>query len=159
VNEAYISRIRVGQPARITLDAYPDTSFAGRVRLIVPTADRDRATVQVKVALTGRDARILPEMGARVDFLAPQERVASGAGTAGAAAPRFLVPAAAVRDDSGRTVVWVVQQGRLARRVVTAGPTSGGLREVRDGLLGGEVVVVGGVEHPQVGQRVTVQPR
>ena len=157
VNEAYISRIKVGQPARITLDAYPDTAFAGRVRLIVPTADRDRATVQVKVALVGRDARILPEMGARVDFLEPAAPAVRGAPAP--AAPRFLVPAAAVRDDSGRTVVWIVQQGRLVRREVTAGPTSGGMREVRVGLLGGEQVLVGGIDHPRPGLRVTVQSR
>ena len=69
VNEAYIGRVRHRQPARITLDAYPDTSFRGEVRQVVPTADRQRATVQVKVSILDRDPRILPEMGARVDFL------------------------------------------------------------------------------------------
>ena len=160
VNEAYISRIQVGQAARVTLDAYPDTAFAGRVRLIVPTADRDRATVQVKVAFVRIDPRMLPEMGARVDFLAPAEGAAHGvAGGGPAAAPRFLLPAAAVADDSGRTVVWVVEQGRLARREVTAGPTSGGMREVESGLLGGEQVLVGGVDHPRAGLKVTVPSR
>jgi len=72
VNEAYIARITNGQAARIILDAYPDTSFQGRVRQVVPTADRQRATVQVKVSITDRDPRILPEMGARVDFLEPE---------------------------------------------------------------------------------------
>ncbi|MGH7522571.1 MAG: efflux RND transporter periplasmic adaptor subunit, partial [Gemmatimonadales bacterium] len=67
VNEAYIARISGGQQARITLDAYPDTSFRGSVRQVVPTADRQRATVQVKVRIADRDPRILPEMGARVD--------------------------------------------------------------------------------------------
>ena len=68
VNEAYIAQIRGGQPARITLDAYPDTSFSGRVRQVVPTADRQKATVQVKVAILDHDSRILPEMGAKVLF-------------------------------------------------------------------------------------------
>ncbi|HKP49892.1 MAG TPA: efflux RND transporter periplasmic adaptor subunit, partial [Gemmatimonadales bacterium] len=77
VNEAYIARVTGGQPAKITLDAYPDTSFRGRVRQVVPTADRQRATVQVKVAIVDRDPRILPEMGARVDFL-DTTHVASG---------------------------------------------------------------------------------
>src|SRR5207249_2838560 len=67
VNEAYIARVRHVQPANITLDAYPDTSFRGRVRQVVPTADRQRATVQVKVSILDHDPRILPEMGARVD--------------------------------------------------------------------------------------------
>src|SRR5437667_405232 len=68
VNEAYIAQIRGGQSARITLDAYPDTSFRGVVRQVVPTADREKATVQVKVSILDHDARILPEMGAKVLF-------------------------------------------------------------------------------------------
>src|SRR5262249_56666259 len=72
VNEAYIARVRNGQAARITLDAYPDTSFTGQVRQVVPTADRAKATVQVKVSILDRDPRILPEMGAKVVF-APAE--------------------------------------------------------------------------------------
>ncbi|MEO6462128.1 MAG: efflux RND transporter periplasmic adaptor subunit, partial [Candidatus Eisenbacteria bacterium] len=69
VNEAYIARVTNGQGARITLDAYPDTSFAGAVRQVVPTADRQKATVLVKVGISDKDPRILPEMGARVDFV------------------------------------------------------------------------------------------
>lgn len=153
VNEAYIARIRSGQPARITLDAYPDTSFRGSVRQVVPTADRQRATVQVKVAILERDPRILPEMGARVDFLEPETRPAAGAAEAGAA-PRIRVPVAAVRTDGGRTVVWLVRDGRLTAREVEAGPSSGGYREVRRGLSGGEVLLVGGLETPSEGARV-----
>src|SRR5439155_1609947 len=81
VNEAYIARVHHGQPAKITLDAYPDTSFGGQVRQVVPTADRQRATVQVKVSILDHDPRILPEMGARVDFLEP-ERPAAARGAA-----------------------------------------------------------------------------
>ena len=86
VNEAYIARVHHGQPARITLDAYPDTGFRGEVRQVVPTADRQRATVQVKVTILDRDPRILPEMGARVDFLA-DEPDSRGDSAATAAAP------------------------------------------------------------------------
>jgi RND family efflux transporter MFP subunit len=82
VNEAYIGRIASGRPAHITLDAYPDTSFRGSVRQVVPTADRQRATVQVKVAIDERDPRILPEMGAKVDFLEPETPRAAGAAPA-----------------------------------------------------------------------------
>ena len=154
VNEAYISGIRAGEPARITLDAYPDTTFRGSVRLVVPTADRQKATVQVKVSILDHDPRILPEMGARVEFLA--------GGRAGAAAattrPRVSVPADAVHTDGAETVVWVVANGRLERRVVDAGPMSGGMREVRSGLSGGETLLVSGVERPTSGMRVTVKP-
>jgi RND family efflux transporter MFP subunit len=152
VNEAYIARVRRGQAARITLDAYPDTSFRGAVRQVVPTADRQRATVQVKVSILERDGRILPEMGARVDFLEPDTARAD----APAATPVVRVPVAAVRDEAGQAVVWIVRQGRLVRREVTAGPASGGFREVRSGLSGGEQLLVGGVEAPEDGMRVKV---
>jgi RND family efflux transporter MFP subunit len=151
VNEAYIARVKNGQAARITLDAYSDTSFRGHVRQVVPTADRQRATVQVKVAITDRDPRILPEMGARVDFLEPE---APRQAAATPSAPRIRVPASAVRDAAGRPVVWLVRDGRLEQRQVEAGPVSGGFREIRSGLSGGEMLLVGGVETPQQGMRV-----
>ena len=153
VNEAYIARVTHGQPTRIALDAYPDTSFRGEVRQVVPTADRVRATVQVKVSILERDPRILPEMGARVDFV---ERVAPGDSGRTAAAPRIRVPAAAVRTAGGQTLVWLVRQGRLESRAVQAGPVSAGFREIRTGLAGGELVLVGGVDAPQAGMRVKV---
>src|SRR2546421_7960634 len=153
VNEAYIARVHHGQPAKITLDAYPDTSFGGRVRQVVPTADRQRATVQVKVSILDHDPRILPEMGARVDFLEP-ERPAAARGAAPTTPLRIRVPAAAVRERDGQTVVWLVRNGRLEPRVVQAGPVSGEFREIRSGLSGGELVLVGGVETPPAGLRV-----
>lgn len=156
VNEAYISRIRKGGPARITLDAYPDTAFRGEVRQVVPTADRQRATVQVKVSITDRDPRILPEMGSRVDFLKDSTRAAAGS-AAPAGPPRFRVPSAAVRELGGETIVWLVRDGRLESRPVQAGPVSAGFREIRSGLSGGERLLVGGVEDPEAGMRVKVR--
>lgn len=152
VNEAYIARVRKRQPAKITLDAYPDTAFRGEVRQVVPTADRQRATVQVKVSILDRDERILPEMGARVDFMEDSVRSASGP----SGPNRFRVPAAAVRELNGQPVVWLVRDGRLESRTVEGGPVSGGFREIRSGLSGGEMVLVGGVEEPRPGMRVTV---
>ena len=105
VNEAYISRIANGRPARITLDAYPDTTFRGAVRQVVPTADRQRATVQVKVSILDHDPRILPEMGAKVDFLEPEQPRAAGAAPARTS---IRVPAAALKSDGGASL-------RLAR--------------------------------------------
>ncbi len=157
VNEAYIGRVRHGQEGRITLDAYPDTAFRGRVRQVVPTADRQRATVQVKVSIVDRDSRILPEMGARVDFIAPAE-AASATSAAAQGTPRFRLPAEAVRTAAGTSIVWLVREGRLESREVDAGPVSAGFREIRRGLNGGEQVVVGGVAEPVAGMRVQVQP-
>jgi RND family efflux transporter MFP subunit len=153
VNEAYIGRIGAHQAARITLDAYPDTAFRGQVRQIVPTADRQRATVQVKVSILDHDARILPEMGARVDFLAPE---VAGPTPSQPAVPRIRLPATAVRDEGGQSVVWLVREGKLEMRPVQAGPVSGGYREIRSGLAGGELVLVGGVETPKAGMSVKV---
>ena len=133
VNEAYIARITNGQAARITLDAYPDTSFAASVRQVVPTADRQKATVLVKVAIEDRDPRILPEMGARVDF------VPAGQSAAQAAAPRRIyVPAAALVEGK----VWLVEQGKAKSQSVTPGVQDGARVEVKDGLTGDETVIV-----------------
>ncbi|MDH3733835.1 MAG: efflux RND transporter periplasmic adaptor subunit [Gemmatimonadota bacterium] len=136
VNEAYIAQVRSGQDARIFLDAYPEASFQGRVRQIVPTADRQRATVQVKVGILDKDPRILTEMGARVEFLvapdASQDMETS----------RIFVPAEAVRDEAGQAIVWVVRGGAAFRVVVDAGPVTGGRRVINSGLTGGEQVVI-----------------
>jgi len=160
VNEAYIARIHGNQAARITLDAYPDTAFRGTVRQIIPTADRQRATVQVKVSILDRDPRILTEMGAKVEFLEPAAPAAAAApgATRPVERPRIIVPAEAVRSDGGRSVVWIVRNGRLQSRDVDAGPVSGNFREIRSGLSGGEQLLVGGVETPKEGQRVKTAP-
>jgi RND family efflux transporter MFP subunit len=157
VNEAYIGRVSRGQEGRITLDAYPDTSFRGTVRQVVPTADRQRATVQVKVTIVDRDPRILPEMGSRVDFIAPEAPRAAAA-SAVDAPPRFRLPQEAVRTAAGASVVWIVRDGRLESRSVDAGPVSAGFREIRRGLSGGEQILVSGVESPSAGLRVVVAP-
>ena len=152
VNEAYIGQIRAGQPAAIILDAYPDTSYGGSVRQIVPTADRQKATVLVKVAILDADSRILPEMGARVDFLTAAEADAEDT------VSRVFVPAAAVSSQGGEAIVWVVREGEAYRTPVDAGPVSGGRREVRSGLSGGEQVVISGAERLKDGARVRVSP-
>ena len=154
VNEAYISRIANGRAARITLDAYPDTTFRGEVRQVVPTADRQRATVQVKVSILDHDPRILPEMGAKVDFLEPEQPRTAGAAPVRTA---IRVPAAALKTDGGAGYVWLVRDGRLTKRPVTTGPVSGGFLEVRSGLSGGEQLLVGGVDAPAEGMKVKVQ--
>lgn len=155
VNEAYIARVTSGLRARITLDAYPDTAFRGAVRQVVPTADRQRATVQVKVSITDHDPRILPEMGAKVDFLQPDSAVNSSAPPVSRTV--FRVPAEAVREEAGQSVVWVVREDKLARRIITAGPVSAGFREVRVGLSGGEQLLLSGVDLPTEGMRVKVK--
>ena len=136
VNEAYIGGITSAQPAEIVLDAYPGVPFPGHVRQVVPTADRQKATVLVRVAIDAQDPRILPEMGARVVFR-------DTANSAAAALPaRVYVPAAAVRSEGERSIVWVVRDGRASRVEIEAGPVSADEREVRRGLSGGEQLIL-----------------
>ncbi len=127
------------------------------MRQVVPTADRQRATVQVKVSIDDHDARILPEMGAKVDFLEPDQPRA--AGTAAPARMSIRVPAAVVKTDAGSSVVWIVREGRLVKRPVTTGPVSGGFLEVRSGLSGGEQLLVSGLDAPTEGMKVKVTTR
>jgi RND family efflux transporter MFP subunit len=135
VNEAYIAQVHGGQTARITLDAYPDTSFSGSVRQVVPTADRQKATVLVKVSILDRDSRILPEMGAKVVF--------DSKNAASAAAPRrVLAPSGAVVQTSSGASVWVVSDNIVHRVNVDVGATRGDQVEIRQGLAGGESLVL-----------------
>lgn len=153
VNEAYIAQVRNGQGARITLDAYPDTSFAGRVRQVVPTADRQKATVLVKVSILDRDPRILPEMGAKVVFTARE-------GAAAVAAPRrVLAPAAAVVRSAEGAAVWVVEDGAVRRVSVDVGEARGERLEVRKGLSGGENLVLEPPAGLKDGLKVRVEGR
>jgi RND family efflux transporter MFP subunit len=153
VNEAYIAQVRNGQTCRITLDAYTDTSFAGRVRQVVPTADRQKATVQVKVSILDRDPRILPEMGAKVEFIR-----AEGANAAAIAVTRrVLVPGAAVVQAQGGTRVWLVENGRATSRPVEAGLARGEQMEIRSGLAGGESVILSAPAGLKDGTRVRVR--
>ena len=152
VNEAYIAQVVNGQPARITLDAYPDTSFAGRVRQVVPTADRQKATVLVKVSILDRDPRILPEMGAKVVFEARDAQVV-------AAPRRVFVPQAALVQSGGRASVWVMENGKVRQQAVDVGPARGDRIEVRQGLLGGESLVLSPPAALKDGSRVKLAAR
>jgi len=119
VNEAYIDRVETGQPVVARLDAYPDWQIPARVKAVVPAADRQKATVRVRVALEQTDPRILPEMGVSVRFLAE----ADDTEVADEAAPRrvSLVPAKSVFEAEGRSYVFVVDQRQLERRAVRPG--------------------------------------
>lgn len=139
VNEGYVSRAREGMRAEITLDAYPGDRFPGHVRQIVPTADRQKATVLVKVAFDSLDARVLPEMGSRVTFFAdPEPAAAPGAALAAVVA----IPRAAVREMEGRSVVFVVEGSRAAARGVSPRPLDADRVAVSGGLAPGEKVIV-----------------
>jgi RND family efflux transporter MFP subunit len=140
VSESYINRVRSGQPVEAVLDAYPDWRIPTHVITTVPSADRQKATVRVRIGFEKLDQRILPDMGVKVSFL--NER----APEAEQAAPRarFLVPKTAVRSDNGASIVFVVRDDRAERRAVRVGAADGERVEVTSGINAGERVVVDG---------------
>jgi RND family efflux transporter MFP subunit len=154
VSENYINRVRSGQPVEAVLDAYPDWKIPAHVITTVPTADRQRATVRVRIGFEALDPRILPDMGVKVGFLA--ERAPAPAADARA---RLLVPQAAVRADGERQVVFVLRGDQVERRAITTGATEGDRVEVLSGLADGERVVVDGPSELADGARVTVRER
>jgi HlyD family secretion protein len=149
VNESYIARVRDGQPVTAVLDAYPDWQIPAKVRTVIPTADRQKATVKVRATFDRLDPRLLPDMGVKVTFL--------GDAPTAPAAGRVLVPKAAIRDDGGTPIVFVVREGRAERRAIKQGDARGSEIEVLAGLADGEQIVVGGIKDLRDGQRVTVK--
>jgi RND family efflux transporter MFP subunit len=139
VNEAFINRVRPGQPVEAMLNAYPDSKLPAEVIAIIPTADRSKATVKVRIALKRRDPRVVPDMGVRVAFLNPDAPPAAGAAPPPAG---VLVPADAVRPEGDHGVVFVYADGKVERRRVALGPVAGGDRQIPSGLRAGERVVV-----------------
>jgi RND family efflux transporter MFP subunit len=154
VNESFINRVAADQPVEATLNAYPDWKIPGSVIAIIPTADRSKATVKVRVAIKSRDSRIVPDMGVRVAFL---ERP-SAAPRGRPAAPLVLVPADAVRGEGAASVVFVVTDGKVAQRTVGVGQPVGTEREILTGLKSGERVVVSPPPSLADGDAVRVAP-
>ncbi|MEZ5460802.1 efflux RND transporter periplasmic adaptor subunit [Dokdonella sp.] len=136
VNESYINRVSPGAPAEAVLDAYQDWTIPARVIAIIPTADRGKATVKVRVGLEQKDPRVLPDMGARVSFMdEPSDS------TAPAQAPRgVLLPPSAIVQRDGRSVVFRIEDGKVRQQAVVPGQNMGELRLV-EGLANGVAVV------------------
>ena len=141
VGEAFIGRVQPRMPVEATLNAYPDWKIPAEVIAIIPTADRGKATVKVRVALKQRDARIVPDMGVRVSFL--EKAPAPGAANVKRG---VLAPAAAIVQRDGGDVAFVVDGAQdkpvVKQRALKLGRTLGDDREVLDGLAGGDTVVI-----------------
>jgi RND family efflux transporter MFP subunit len=152
VNEAYINRVRANQPAEAVLDAYPDWTIPAHVIAIVPTADRSKATVKVRIGINQKDQRILPDMGVRVSFL---EEAAKSSGTEAARPRGVLVPTGSIVERDGHSTVFVIDGARVHAVTVTAGQTYGDLRLV-EGLASGARVVRGPPAEMTDGTRITV---
>jgi RND family efflux transporter MFP subunit len=155
VNETYINRVTRGQKVEAVLDAYQDWRIPAHVITTIPTADRQKATVRVRIGFDQLgDPRILPDMGVKVSFL--RDEPAPGA-VAAPVVPRVQVPKAAVRTADGRSIVFVLKQDRVERRAVSVGQESGGQVEVLSGLAAGERVVTDGPATLKDGDKVKVQ--
>jgi RND family efflux transporter MFP subunit len=153
VNEAYISRVSPGQTVKATLNAYPDWALPASVITIIPTADRAKATVKVRIAIAVRDPRIVPEMGVRVGFM---ERATAAPASPPAAV--LLAPADALVQRGDRNLLWLVEDGRLALREVTLGQQRANEREILTGAGAGDTVVVKPAADLTEGLRVVPQP-
>ncbi len=152
VNESYIQRVKPGQRATATLDAYPEWQIPSRVIMPVPTADRQKATVRVRLAFDELDPRILPDMGVKVAFLGDGSEA-----TAAASRPVVVIPRAALRKDGDKDVVFVIKGDRVERRAVGLSPAPGDEAMVISGLAAGERVVIEGPADLQDGAAVSVQ--
>ena len=150
VNEAYINRVEPGQRVASVLNAYPDWRIPSHVIAIIPTADRSKATVKVRIGLDVKDNRIVPDMGVRVSFL----EATKAASETHERARGVLVPAAALRKDGEQDIVFVLQGHRLQRRAVTLGSVSGEARQLLAGVSAGEAVVIDGPADLKDGARV-----
>jgi RND family efflux transporter MFP subunit len=152
VNEAYIQRVRPEQAVLATLDAYPDWKIPAHVITTVPAADRQKATVKVRIAFDQLgDPRILPDMGVKVAFQAEPQAQAGGEA---ATRPRLLVPQQALRREGDGAVVFVLRENKVERRAVSLGGTTNDRVEVLSGLRTGERVVLAPPPHLADGSRV-----
>jgi len=148
VAESSIHLVKLGAPCEISLDAIPSERFPGKVHMIVPTADRTKATVLVKVRFDTLDPRVLPEMSAKVAFL-------SRALTPDETSPRLAVPASAITRRGDKDVVFVVTDGRAVLTPVKPGEPLGDMRAVTEGLTSGQRVVLSPPADLSAGDRVS----
>lgn len=152
VNEAYITRVKPGQQVTAILDAYPDWEIPSRVRTIIPSADRQKATVKVRISFLKLDPRILPDMGIKVTFLSDEPSKKDMPAT-----PAIVIPQSAVRDDNGKKVVFLFKENKAERRAVRLGGNRGTDTEVVAGLAAGDSVIVNGPGDLHDGQSVQVK--
>jgi len=159
VNEAYIARVLPGQKVMATLDAYPDWQIPSHVRTIIPTADRQKATVKVRISFDKLDPRILPDMGVKVAFLSRETsaKKTQGRKVAQGPAAKAIIPKGAVRGEGGTSYVFAVHDGKVERRAVTLGRQVGSDVEIIAGVMAGDQLVVRGPENLQDGQKVEIR--
>jgi RND family efflux transporter MFP subunit len=152
VNEAYIARVLPDQPVTAILDAYPDWQIPSKVRTVIPTADRQKATVKVRISFLKLDPRILPDMGVKVAFLGDEPEHKTGA-----VSTTVSIPKDAVRDENGSKAVYLVKADHVERRAVKLGIVQGSDQQILAGLIAGDSVVVKGPADLRDGQAVEIK--
>jgi len=158
VNEAYIARVQPGQKVSATLDAYPDWQIPSHVRTIIPTADRQKATVKVRISFDKLDPRILPDMGVKVAFLSAEPSRQKSRNQEQAPAAKAIIPKSAVHGDGDASYVFAVRDGKLERRAVSLGRGVAGDVEVIAGVNAGDELVVSDAGNLRDNQKVETRP-
>ena len=154
VSESFINRVRAGQPAVITLNAYPDWRIPAQVIAIIPTADQAKATVKVRVAFKEKDTRVLPQMGASVSFLTDGDQAGA---TAATVARSVIVPPEAIQGSGESGTVFVINGNAVQRRVVKLGGRGAEGQTILSGLQSGDRVAVGDLDKLSDGAKVYIQ--
>jgi len=161
VNESYIARVETGQQVTATLDAYPDKPFPAKVRTVIPTADRQKATVKVRITIIDLDKYnfILPDMGVKVAFLEEEKPLPKGQAKDQEKAPQAVayIPKSAVRSDASASFVYLVREGKVERRAVSLGMQRGTDVAVLAGVTPGDSLVVKGPESLREGDKVEIR--
>jgi len=151
VNESYINRVQAGQPAITNLNAYPNWDIASEVIAIIPTADRNKATVKVRIGLLEKDERVLPDMGAKVSFLKEQMNKA----------PKKLegvmVPSSSVIKEGNLSYIFVIKNGLLTKTKVSVGSSSSNFSRLINGVIAGDNVVTDPSNDLENGQEVLIK--
>jgi RND family efflux transporter MFP subunit len=153
VSESNVAKLEADQPAEVTVEAFPDRHYKAVLRQVIPTADRTKATVQVKVTILDKDKDLKPEMSAKVTFLEPEAKAEASA----APAVVLTVPKEAVATRDGKSVVFEVREGKVRVRPVTTGSERQGQLVVKEGLAGGETLVMRPPETLEDGDAVRIK--
>jgi RND family efflux transporter MFP subunit len=151
VNESYIARVLPNQPVSATLDAYPDWQIPCKVRTVIPTADRQKATVKVRISFLKLDPKILPDMGVKVAFLSEEQPKAQGP------EPITFIPKSAVRSEGGTSFVFLVHDGKLEHRAIRVGADRGTDVAIMAGVMAGDSLVVNGPATLHDGDKVEIK--
>jgi RND family efflux transporter MFP subunit len=159
VNESYIARVENGQQVTATLDAYPDKPIPSKVRTVIPTADRQKATVKVRITIIDLEKYnfILPDMGVKVAFLENEKPAAKDKGKDNGPQTVAFIPKGAVRSDANASFVFLVRDGKVERRAVSVGMDRGTDVAILAGVSPGDSLVVKGPESLHDGDKVEIR--